>query len=195
MRGRFKRVGAFGALLVLTWLTIVSIQIVQTGRPAAVERADVAIILGAAAYGTRPSPVFEERIKHGIALYRTKQVQRLLFTGGYGFEAELAESEVGRRYAIREGVPAQAILVETHSHTTRENIIYARRLMIANNLNDALIVSDPLHLKRALRMARDLQVGAHAAPTPTTPYRSWSSKLGFLLREIYFYNHYLLTGQ
>jgi uncharacterized SAM-binding protein YcdF (DUF218 family) len=102
---------------------------------------------------------------------------------------------VGKRYAVRHGVPAQAILTEAYSHTTRENLIHARRVMLANGLNKALIVSDPLHLKRALRMARDLNMHADAAPTPTTRYRSWRSKAWFLLRELYFYNHYLLAGQ
>jgi len=32
------------------------------------------------------------------------------------------------------------------------------------------------------------------APTPTTRYRSWRSRTGFLLREVYFYHHYLVTG-
>lgn len=195
MRGGIKKVGAFSILLILTWLSILSTEIVRAGRLTDVERADVAVVLGAAVYGNRPSPVFEERIKHGITLYRTNKVARLLFTGGHGHGAEVAEAEVGRRYAIREEVPAGAILVETHSHTTRENMIYARQLMVANKLNDAAIVSDPLHLKRALRMARDLQIDAHAAPTPTTRYRSWHAKAGFFLRELYFYNHYLLTGQ
>jgi uncharacterized SAM-binding protein YcdF (DUF218 family) len=195
VRGRIKTVGALGVLLVLTWLSILSLQILNAGEATANERADVAVVLGAAAYGAQPSPVFEERIKHGITLYRSKKVARLLFTGGYAPGAKSAEADVGRRYAIRRGVPAQAILTETHSHTTRENMIYARRLMLANKLGNALIVSDPLHLKRALRMARDLEMDAHGAPTPTTRYRAWRSKAGFLLREVYFYNHYLITGQ
>lgn len=194
MRGPIKKVGAIGTLLALTWLSILTTKIVHAGQLTDVERADVAIVLGAAAYGSRPSPVFAERIKHGIALYRTKKVSRLLFTGGHGPGAQLAEAEVARRFAIREGVPARAILFETHSRTTRENIVYARQLLISNNLDDALIVSDPLHLKRALRMAHDLQVDAHGAPTPTTRYRSWHSRAGFLVRELYFYNHYLIFG-
>lgn len=178
----------------LAWLLLLSVEIVRAGQATPARRADVAIVLGAAVYGMQPSPVFEERIKHGIELYRTKQVEKLLFTGGYGSGAQAAEAQIGRQYAILHGVPADAILAEMHSHTTRENLVYARQLMTTNELNDALVVSDPLHLKRALRMARDLQMEAHGAPTPNSRYRSWRSKSGFLLRELYFYNHYLVTG-
>ena len=194
MQTLIKRIGALGALLVLIWLSVLTLQIVEAGTATASEPVDVAIVLGAAAYGERPSPVFEERIKHGISLYKSKSAGRLLFTGGYAPGAEAAESMVARRYAIRHGVPSQAILTETLSRTTRENLVYARRLMLKHGLSKASIVSDPLHLKRAMRMASDLGIDAEAAPTPTTRYRSWRSKAGFLLRELYFYNHYLVTG-
>jgi uncharacterized SAM-binding protein YcdF (DUF218 family) len=179
----------------LVWLSVLAFEIVRAGSPTRIEVADVAIVLGAAAYGDSPSPVFEERIKHGIGLYKSKAVKKLIFTGGQAPGARIAEGIVAERYAIRNGVPSQDILTETLSHTTRQNLIHARGLMSANGLKKAVIVSDPLHLKRALRMASDLQIDVHASPTPSTRYRSWRTKAGFLLRELYFYNHYLITGQ
>lgn len=193
-QGKWK-VG-FGALCVLglLWLGYVATEIVRTGGITEVSKSDVAIVLGAAVHGNRPSPVFEERIKHGITLYRTGKAGRLLFTGGYGAESAHAESLVAARYAVAHGVPPEAITAETLSHTTRENLVQAQRLMAAKKMRTALIVSDPLHEKRALRMASDLGIRAFAAPTPTTRYRSWGTKAIFLLREIYFYHHYLVTG-
>jgi uncharacterized SAM-binding protein YcdF (DUF218 family) len=190
-----KRGAILGILLLLAWLITLAVQIVDAGRAHPTEPADVAIVLGAAAYGKRPSPVFEERIKHGIALYKSGRVKKLLFTGGSAPGAEMPESLVGSRYAVRRGVPAEAILAETLSRTTRQNLVYARQVMRANALNKALIVSDPLHLKRALRMAADLKIDAQGSPTPTSRYRSWRVKAGFLFRELYFYNHYLITGE
>jgi uncharacterized SAM-binding protein YcdF (DUF218 family) len=102
---------------------------------------------------------------------------------------------VARAYALKRGVPADAILTETLSRTTKQNLVEARRLMRAEGLESALIVSDPLHMKRAMRMAGGVGIEAAPSPTPTSRYRSWRSKAGFLLREVYFYNVYLLTGQ
>ena len=41
-------------------------------------------------------------------------------------------------------------------------------------------------------MARDLGLDAHPAPTPTSRYRSWRTRAGFLGREVFFYATYLL---
>ena len=67
-------------------------------------------------------------------------------------------------------------------------------LMDRHRLRSALLVSDPLHLPRAMRMSRDLRIDARPSPTPTSRYRSWSTRLPFFLRELYFTNHYLVTG-
>lgn len=66
--------------------------------------------------------------------------------------------------------------------------------MREHGLKSAIIVSDPLHMKRALMMAEGLEIDAVSSPTPTTRYRSLQSKLGFLFRELYFFHHYLITG-
>ena len=69
-------------------------------------RADVAIVLGAAVSGGEPSPVFRERIAHGVDLYEAGRVERLLFTGGRGEGTSIAESEAARVMAVAEGIPA-----------------------------------------------------------------------------------------
>lgn len=155
----------------------------------------MAVVLGAAVHGENPSPVFEQRIRHALELYRLGTVDRLLFTGGTAAGGRVAEAEVARGYALRRGVPGGAILIESRSRTTRENLLEARKLMRAHRLSSAAIVSDPLHLARALRMARDLGIDACPAPTPTTRYRSWRAKAGFMAREMVFYTGYLVTGR
>lgn len=152
--------------------------------------ADAAIVLGAAVYRDRPSPVFRERINHAIDLYHDGTVKFIIFTGAVGNRDELAEAEVARTYAMQRGVPAEAILIETISTTTEENLREAGRILEENNLGRVLIVSDPLHMKRAILTARDLGLDAHPSPTPTSRYRTWRSQLTFLLRETYFYTTY-----
>lgn len=193
-RHRIPRALRWLLLPLAAWLILLAVQINETGKVHHPGPADAAIVLGAAVKGAAPSPVFRERIRHGVTLYRTGRVRKLVMTGGVGEGATRAESEVARAIAIRAGVPAQAILIETRSRTTQQNMAEAKHLMDRHRLSSALIVSDPLHMKRALRMARDTGITAYGAPTPTTRYRSWRSKTGFLLREVYFYNHYLLTG-
>src|SRR5690606_22137004 len=90
-------------LLAMLWLAGVAAWIVWVGQRDQAQPADAIIVLGAAAYDARPSPVFEERIRHGLALYRQGYAPVLLFTGGYGTGARFSESQVARRYALRQG--------------------------------------------------------------------------------------------
>lgn len=153
---------------------------------------DAVIVLGAAAWGNQPSPVFRERLNHAIALYRAGNVKTLIFTGGQGDRDQPAESIVGKYYALEQGVPEKNILTETRSRTTQQNLYYSNQVATAHHLRRFLIVSDPLHMKRSLLMARDMGMDAYPSATPTTRYKSLSSQLRFLARETYFYLVYLL---
>jgi len=154
--------------------------------------ADAAIVLGAAVWSSGVSPVFRERINHGIDLYRTGKVRKLIFTGGQGNPGEPTESAAARDYALQSGVPAQDILIEEKSHTTYENIQYAKQVADAHNIKRVLIVSDPLHMKRAVLMAQDVGLKAEPSPTPSTRYQSVKSQLGLLMHETYYYIGYLI---
>lgn len=157
--------------------------------------ADAAIVLGAAVYDVVPTPVFEERLRHAVSLYTSGRVKRLVMTGGRGPGDSLAESEAGRGWAVANGVPADAILVETSSHTTRENFTEALPLLQENGIGRVLVVSDPLHMRRAMLMAADLGLDAHPSPTPTSRYESLMTQVPMLFREVYFTLLYRLTGQ
>ncbi|MGF2038898.1 MAG: YdcF family protein [Nostoc sp. CmiVER01] len=155
-------------------------------------KADAAIVLGAAVWGKEPSPVFRERINHAINLYKNGSVNTIIFTGGVGESNELAEAIVGKNYALAQQVKAADILTETQSRTTHQNLKNALKVANAQQLTKFLIVSDPLHMKRAVLMARGLGMDAHSSPTPTTRYRSFHSQMEFLSRETYFYFVYLV---
>ena len=155
--------------------------------------ADVAIILGAAASDGGVSPVFRERINQGVWLYREGYVSTLIITGGYGAGNRYSDAYIGARYAMEQGVPEADILIEEHSKITEENLQNAKEIMDANGLTSALIVSDPLHMKRAMRMARDFGIEACASPTKTSMYRSAWVKLKFLAREVFFYTGYQIV--
>jgi uncharacterized SAM-binding protein YcdF (DUF218 family) len=193
-----RNVGLLGALwrlgvLLALWLCGVAVWVVWVGHNDQAVPSDAIIVLGAAAYDARPSPVFEERIRHGLDLYRRGMAPRLIFTGGFGGAgARFAESEVARRYALRHDIPDEAILIETHSRSTRQNLIYARDLMRANGMQRAILVSDPLHMARALRLSHELGIDAVASSTPSTRFRSVRTSWKFLAQEVYFFHRDLI---
>jgi len=171
---------------------VLASRIYSFGNTRSEASADAAIVLGAAVWSTGVSPVFRERINHGIDLYRTGKVRKLIFTGGQGNPGEPTESSAARDYALQNGVPAQDILIEEKSHTTYENIRYAKQVADAHNIKRVLIVSDPLHMKRAVLMAQDVGLIAEPSPTPTTRYQGLKSQFGLLVHETYYYIGYLI---
>jgi uncharacterized SAM-binding protein YcdF (DUF218 family) len=181
-------------IALIFWCGAIGATIIRRAAMDETCKADAAVIMGAAAYGEKPSPVFEQRIAHGVTLYKNGTVKKLILTGGYGDGATTSESEVARRYAIEQGVPERDILLEKVSRTTLGNLQQARDLMKKHGLNDALLVSDPMHMERTARMMHDLGVKAWCSPTPTSKYESGIAKAGFLFREIYAITAYLIAG-
>jgi len=181
-------------VLLLAWLLGVIAWIFWVGERDQASNADAIIVLGAAAYDAKPSPVFQERIRHGLDLYRAGYAPLLIFTGGYGGSgARFSESQVARRYALREGIPDDAILIETASRNTEQNLVEARRLMEQRGLHRVIIVSDPLHMARALRLSRALGIEALGSSTPSTRFRSFHTSWRFLLQEVYFFHRDLFA--
>lgn len=195
MRRRLIRAILGLIMVILLWAAMVGISIWSYGGDDRAAHADCIIVLGAAVQGDAPSPVFEERIRHGIALYQEGYAPVLIFTGGVGAGQTHSEGSIARTMAVRHGVPATDILIEEKSRTTQQNLAEARDLMRQHQMKSAIVVSDPLHMKRATMMAEDLGIVAVSSPTPTSRYRSLKAKLAFLMREIYFIHHYVVTGQ
>lgn len=178
------------AFLIVLYTIIAAVQIVQYGKLDNKTKCDVAIVLGAATSGEEVSPVYRERINHGIWLYENGYVDYLILTGGVGEGSEKSDAYVAKQYAIEKGVPEQAILIEEQSTITEENLEYAKTIMDAHAMDTAIIISDPLHMKRAMLMANDYGITAYSSPTPTTMYRSAKTQLPFLGREVFFYIGY-----
>src|ERR687890_2293595 len=93
-----------GFLMVGTWLIslvgVVFWEHRDTARPAS-----AIVVLGAAQYVGRPSPVLRARLDHAIDLWRKGLAPRVIFTGGGGGGGTTSEAAVGRRYALKHGVP------------------------------------------------------------------------------------------
>lgn len=153
-------------------------------------KADAVIVLGAAVDGDKPSPVFEERINHGVWLYQNGFANKLIFTGGIGAGDEVSEAAAAKAIAVSQGVPTNDVLIEEQSNITQGNLENAKRIMDDNGLSSALLVSDPLHMKRAIMIGNDIGLTLYPSPTPTTMYISWGSKFPFLCREVFFYIGY-----
>lgn len=188
----FSLISLFLILLILFYLIFTAISIVNYGKTDEKTHSDVAIILGAGTSNGEVSPVYRERINHGIWLYENGYVDFLILTGGVGEGNVFSDAYIAKQYAVSKSVPEQAIFIEEKSTITEENLENAKAIMDENSFNTAIIISDPLHMKRAMLMADDYGIVAFSSPTPTTMYRSLKTKIPFLAREEFFYIGYFI---
>lgn len=171
----------------------IAVNIWNYGKKDEKSPSDVAIVLGAAVWDGEVSPVYRERINHAITLYEDGFVDYIILTGGFGEGSYKSDSQVAKEYALSQGVPEERILTEEKSTITEENLEFSKEIMVENNLETAIIVSDPLHMKRAMLMAEDYNINALSSPTTTSMYKSLKTKIPFLLREEFFYVGYCVV--
>ena len=192
---RLRRVILATLLLLLIYSVWQLWDIERVGNLDQNEKADCAIVLGAAAWHNKPSPVLKERLNHAIGLYKTDRVRALVLTGGYGKDAPFSESEVALNYCIKEGIPNESIRIETDSGTTQENLEEARKILSNEGWKSALLVSDPWHLKRANKMAEDLGLSVSTSATPSSKFQSFGARTRFLFNEFVMLHWYWISGE
>ncbi|MCI5891929.1 MAG: YdcF family protein [Clostridiales bacterium] len=155
-------------------------------------KSDVAIILGASTSNGEVSPVYRERINHGIDLYNEGYVDKLIVTGGMGKGNDRSDAYTAKQYAVSQGIPETDILTEDVSTITQENLENSKVIMDENEWNTAIIISDPLHMRRTMLLAEDAGINAYSSPTKTSRYVSLKTQIPFLAREVFFYIGYKL---
>jgi uncharacterized SAM-binding protein YcdF (DUF218 family) len=120
------------------------------------------VVLGAAQYGGKPSPALERRLLTALTLYQQGLAPRLAVAGGKAPGDQKSEGEVGCRYLRERGVPQEALLCETQSRNTYQNLLFLRPHLKGK----VLLVTDAPHLPRALFLARHLGLQAEGHPVP-----------------------------
>jgi uncharacterized SAM-binding protein YcdF (DUF218 family) len=176
---------AVGARLLVVAQQIHRQSTIDEARPA-----DVIVVLGAAEYRGRPSPVFKARLDHALDLFRHGQAPRILTTGGAGGDPQYTEGGVGRAYLVSHNVPSEAIIVEPEAESTAQSTAAAAEIMHRMGLASCILVSDGYHIFRARRMlaAQGLKVYGSPRPSPTTEgQRQWwlylRQSVGYMLWE------------
>jgi uncharacterized SAM-binding protein YcdF (DUF218 family) len=157
---------------------------------------DAIVVMGAAQYDGRPSPVFAARLEHAVALFHAGLAPRLIVTGGKADGDRTTEAASARDYAIAHGVPEDAILLEDQSRTTLESIRGVAAVMDDHALSTAIFVSDPTHMLRVLRMASDAGITGYGSPTTTSPIeRDAVARVDALVHELGALAVYFLSGE
>lgn len=130
--------------------------------------AQAIVVLGAAQYRGRPSPVLRTRLDHAVGLFARGIAPMVVVTGGIAEGDTASEAAVSRIYALAAGVPDSAILLENEGRTTGQSLARVARLLKARRIDTVVVVSDPFHVLRAELVAQREGLTAFASPTRTT---------------------------
>ncbi len=155
-----------------------------------VAHAEVVLVLGAAQYAGRPSPVFQGRLDHAALLYRQGFAERVLVLGAGQPGDEVTEAEAGMSYLVDAGIPGEDVAASSLGGTTYESLGGAAAWMQERDLESAFLVSDPWHNLRMKRMAKDLGIRAYASATWHSAARSQGTRLAGYVRETFAYLYY-----
>jgi uncharacterized SAM-binding protein YcdF (DUF218 family) len=182
------------ALAALTLWAATFGMVLLAGSRSSLHHADAIMVLGAAQYNGRPSPVLRARLDYSLDLYFRGYAPRMVFTGGVGRGDTLSEGEVARRYAMSHGVPDSAILVERQGVTSAQSVRAAAALMRAAGMHRALVVSDRFHMLRLDLLTRRAGIRPYAAPTPVSRIDKAPVWWRYVLRETALFPATALLG-
>jgi len=164
-----RRILTIGVVTVFClWLISAAAVLVWSSRDEA-RPAQAIVVLGAAQYAGKPSPVLRARLDHALDLWNRHLASLLILTGGTGSGDITSEAAVGRNYAKKHGVPDSAIIVENEGRTTSESMRAVAGMLEVRGLQSALLVSDPFHMLRLRILARRFGFTPYTSPTRTSP--------------------------
>lgn len=144
---------------------------------------DVIVVLGAAVWpGGQPSPALQRRVLHAVDLLQRGYAPHLLVTGGVGKHPP-TEAEVMQRLAVAHGIPRVSIVLEEQATSTFESAWRCRDMLRQRGWSRVLIVTDRLHLPRALVAFRSVGIRAVGSAAPGKPARGLSKRVYYCLRE------------
>src|SRR4051794_8076808 len=181
MKRAYPTVALFLSILAAAWavtkIESVTREITEQSRVDEAAEADVIIVLGAAEYRGRPSPVLEARLNHALYLYLKGLAPRILTTGGAGGDPTYTEGGVAHNYLSRHGVPSEAILVEDEGESTVHSIVAAAEIMRRFQMKSCIVVSDGYHIFRVKKMLENRGIKVYGSPRPEErrpEERSWT---------------------
>jgi uncharacterized SAM-binding protein YcdF (DUF218 family) len=192
---RFIKWGSLIGLLTLGALFLYFNHLYRAIRDVAVHddahAADAIVVLGAAQYNGRPSPVLKARLDHALELYNTGLARAIITTGSYGADPNYSEAEVGRTYLVQHGASVADIITEQGSGTTYDSIRAASGLLKSKGWTTTIVVSDGFHLFRAKKMFIDNGIIAYTSPAPNSPIEvADSQRFWHSIREVLLFSAY-----
>ncbi len=149
--------------------------------------ADAIVVLGAAEYRGRPSPVLRARLDHGLELYERGIAPYVITTGGSADDPRFSEGGVGHDYLLAHGIPDSQLIAETQGGDTDTSARRVAVILHANNLHSCVAVSDAYHLYRVKRLLSMQGIETYTSPREGSIPRTKAARFWAIQREAFSY--------
>ena len=189
-RGLSASVITLGLLLLLLGYVINR----QASR-ADLRSADALLVLGAAQWDGNPSPVLEARLNEALRLYRLGYARRIIVAGGTAPNDTRSEASVGYEYLIGRNVDPNVLVVVAQGSDTRTTLQAVHAEAHPQGIESYLLVTDPPHMLRALKMSHDFGMQSYAAPVAANAPIGTMNSLKATWREAWAYLGYVLLNE
>lgn len=168
MRGVRRAVGLL-LLAATTVYTVALVTVLVVSQQDQRRPVDAIVVLGAAQYNGRPSPVLRARLDHALQLYHQGFAPRIVVTGGVGRGDTTSEALVGRNYLLSHGVRPAAVVAQPQGRSTQASMTAVADWLEREHLKRVILVSDPFHMFRLRLEARRTDLEAYTSPTESSP--------------------------
>ncbi|MFL6205906.1 MAG: YdcF family protein [Acidimicrobiales bacterium] len=168
-------------LLIVAYFVVTFVQVYRASNHDGARDADAIIVLGAAQYHGRPSPVLKQRLDHALELYDEGLAPIIVLTGGKQEADTFTEATTGYNYLREHGVPDEALLKEVDGTSTWDSLRATHRFLHERGADEVVLVTDDYHAYRVEAIAEE--VGFDASVSPSDSLLSNTNELGRLMRE------------
>jgi uncharacterized SAM-binding protein YcdF (DUF218 family) len=166
---RLRRALGLVLLAAVSVYTVALVMVLVVSQQDQRRAVDAIVVLGAAQYNGRPSPVLRARLDHALRLYNEGYAPRVVVTGGVGRGDTTSEAIVGRHYLLARDVLPGDVVVQPQGRSTQASMTAVAEWLEAEGLHSVILVSDPFHMFRLRLEARRTNLEAYTSPTESSP--------------------------
>ena len=146
------------------YVAVTFVQVWLASRADDAPAVDAIVVMGAAQYNGRPSPVFAARLDHAIELFEVGKAEWIVVTGGRREGDTFTEASAAAGYLIARGVPESQMLLESSGANSWQSLAAAARILRQRELTEVILVSDPYHSLRIRAIADEVGLEPHVSP-------------------------------
>ena len=188
-----RRAISFILLLVIVIPLYVAGNIWYTAKNTTAEKSDVILVMGAAQFDGRPSEVLLARLNQAKSIFKAGLAPRIYTVGGGAPGDRTTEAAASKAWLIGNGISKTNVLGIAKGRDTLSSTKAYVEQMRKSNFASVVIVTDPYHCYRAIKMAKDRGIKPTCSAVESGP--AANSGIKYLARETGAYLAYVTVGR